>query len=706
LVSQATRDLAGRDGLLDLGEHRLKDLSAPERLYQLGERQFSPLKTLHQTNLPVQPTALVGRARELADVASYLRDGARLVTLTGPGGSGKTRLALQVAAELVDEFPDGVWFVPLAAVADPDLVVSEIAAAVDTAETPGMPLLDALRSALVGKRALLLVDNFEHLLAAGPSLGSVLTASRGLRLLVTSRARLALSGEQEYPVPPLPDAEALALFTARARSLEPDFQPDEAVAEICRRLDGLPLALELAAARIKVLRPHQILDRLERRLDLLTGGARDLPERQRTLRAAIHWSYELLDSRDRALFERLAVFAGSFDLDAAEGVCGADVDTLSVLVDMSLLRQTQQGRFFFLETIREYALELLESSGRVESLRERHAAHFLAIAETEEPEVRGPNEVRAMSRLDAEHDNFRAVLAWAIAGQHADVALRLAGALHTLWYHRAHFSEARRWAEEALALGGGSLLGRVKALGVVGEFAMLQGDNAVAQQALDERLPLAVELDDPGYYFSTLTLLGHVALGRNDVERARDLYAEALEHEERTGSSRVVWQSRTVALNNLGYAMLLLGELDGAQATLDEGLEAARAEGSHMNESVILNNLARIALERRELDSTSTLAQQSLELLRDNRDSRLIFECLELLSRAAAVRGEPERAARLVGAGSALRESMRIGAVDVVPHEELLDAASRALGDAWERMRLDGAAMTLDEVFTYALERD
>jgi predicted ATPase/class 3 adenylate cyclase/Tfp pilus assembly protein PilF len=709
LISQTTRELVGFEfELRDLGDHRLKDLSAPQRLCQLGDGEFPPLKSLNQTNLPAQPTPLVGRKRELRDVLDLLRrPDVRLLSLTGPGGTGKTRLALQTAADLAHDYPDGVWFVPLAPIGDPEFVVSAIAEVLDVRETPGLQLLEALEATLAEKSLLLLVDNFEHLLSAAPSIASLLATAPGMKLLVTSRARLALSGEHEYQVPSLAEEEALSLFAARARALKPDFELDEEVGEICRRLDGLPLALELAAARIKVLKPQQILERLERRFDLLVGGARDLPERQRTLRAAIGWSYELLDEGDRRLFERLAVFAGSFDLEAAESVCGAELDALSSLVDTSLLRQTEEGRFFLLETIREYGLELLVTSGEVEEVRRRHAEHFLAIAEAEESEVRGPNELRALRRLDSEHDNFRAVLVWAIEGRHTEHALRLVGALHPFWYHRASYTEGQRWAEAALALGDeGPLLARVKTLGALGEFATLQGDYESAERALDERLPLARRLDDPGHHFSTLTLLGHLAVAQGDAERARQFYEQALDYEERSGSSAVVWQSRSVALNNVGWAMLLQGELDDAQDSFERGLEAARIEGSRLTETPLLNNLARVALERREYETTCSLAEQSLEILRENRDSRLIEESLELLARAAAALGQPSRAARCAGAAAALRDSMRIATwFEVVPHEDFLDVARDSLGEAmWEREWREGSAMTLEQAVDYALE--
>src|SRR6266540_307419 len=433
LVSEATYLLLDGDSkLIELGRHRLKDLTEPQPLYQLGDDEFPPLKTLYQTHLPVQPTPLVGREEELAEVLAMISE-ARLVTLTGAGGSGKTRLALQAAAELVDDYPQGVWWVSLAALRDPELVESTIAQVVGAKGGLG----EHLRS----QKTLLLLDNFEHLLSAVPRIAALLSEVPELRVLATSRERLAVAAEHEYQVPTLVPAEAVALFTARARQLKPGFEPDERVSDICRRLDGLPLAIELAAARVKVLRSEQILERLGQSLELLTAGGRDAPERQRTLRATIEWSYELLSEDERELFANLAVFAGSFDPEAAEAVCEAELDTLASLLEKSLLRQTEDGRFFMLETIHEFALERLQDGVEAEQLRRRHAEHFLELAEREEPHLLGTDEVEALRTLRDDLANLRAALETAIAAEDAETALRLAGALHPFWYLGWHFVE-------------------------------------------------------------------------------------------------------------------------------------------------------------------------------------------------------------------------------------------------------------------------
>jgi len=367
LMSQATRELLD-DSCIDLGEHRLKDLMAPQRLWQLGPGEFPPPRTLHQTNLPIQATPLVGRERDLTEAGALLKR-ARLLTLSGPGGSGKTRLALQLAADSVDEFPDGVWWVPLAAISEPALVLPAVA---QTLGTRG-----DLHSYLRTKRLLLVLDNLEQVIDCASDIGDLLSGAPGIRVLTTSRELLRVAGEHEFPVGPLAEDEAVALFVERAVLAE----PRGAVREICRRLDCLPLAIELAAARTTVLPPSQLLVRLSDRLGLLTGGRRDLPARQRTLRATIEWSHDLLRPSEQVLLRDLGVFAGGFTLAAAEAIVGADLDTLQALVERSLVRRSQSGRFGLLETIREFARERLEAHPSAEQLKEAHARFYLALAE-------------------------------------------------------------------------------------------------------------------------------------------------------------------------------------------------------------------------------------------------------------------------------------------------------------------------------------
>jgi predicted ATPase/class 3 adenylate cyclase len=698
LVSQTTRDLLYGTELRDLGEHRLKDLTAAQRLYQLGEGEFPALKALYEANLPVQPTALVGRARELAEVGELLRRH-RLVTLTGPGGSGKTRLALQAAAERVEDFVDGVWFVSLAAVREPELLESTIAQVLGVMEP------QTVAEHFTNKQALVVLDNFEQLLEAGPQLADILGQAPELNLLVTSRASLRLSGEREYPVPSLTDEEALALFVDRARAVKPTFEAPESVAEICRRLDNLPLALELAAARIRSLTPEAMLARLNHRLPLLIGGARDAPERQRTLRATLEWSYDLLETHERDLFVRLAVFAGSFDLEAAESVCGADLDRLEALIEKSLLRQSDSGRFFALETIREFASELLGASAEFAlELRRRHRRFFLALAEAEELRARGAHEQQALDRLDGEHANLQAAIASALADERADEALRIVGALHPYWYHRCRFTLGRTLAEQALSASDHEdSLARVKTLGAAAEFALLQGDYHSARAWLEERLDLCRRPECSARLSSTLTLLGHLAIVEGEATEAMRLYQEALEVEESEASADP-WFDRSVGLSNLGWAQLKLGALDDAEATLQLGLADARATRSNMQESALLNNLALVALEKKDSRRAADLARQSLKLLRELKNERLVKECLEILACEAADRDSLIRAARLAGAADALRQALEMTpGLEDVPDHGRLEAARASLDHAWAQAWEEGLAMAGDAAIDYAL---
>jgi predicted ATPase len=466
LLSLPTQELV-RDqlpagtSLMDLGEVRLKDLFRPERVFQLVSldlpSEFPPLRTLeaYRNNLPLQPTALVGREKEVSEVCDLLGgEETRLLTLTGPGGTGKTRLALQAAADLLDDFPDGTFFVPLATLTEPELFFSAVAETLGVRETAEQTLGESLKDYLSERRMLLVLDNFEQVLGAAPAVTELLAGAPELNVLATSRAPLGLYGEHEYAVPPLsvPDVrhlpdlktlsqyEAVRLFIERAKSAKVDFEvTDEnapAVAEICVRLDGLPLAIELAAARIKMLPPKAMLQRLGNRLKLLTGGARDLPERQRTLRATIEWSFALLEEGEQVLFGRLAVFSGGRTLEAIEVICDPEGDLpldafegISSLLDKSLLRQeegpNEEPRFVMLETVHEFAREKLGQSGEAEEIKWVHAEYFLTLAEEAYPQLKGANQLEWLDRLEAEHDNLRAALTWALERQEADVALRL-----------------------------------------------------------------------------------------------------------------------------------------------------------------------------------------------------------------------------------------------------------------------------------------
>ncbi len=683
LLSQTTVDLVEAE-VRDLGEHRLKDLSAPERIFQLGERDFPRLKTLHQTNLPIQPTPLIGRERELSEIASFSRSGSRLVTLTGPGGSGKTKLALHAAAELVDDFPDGVWFVPLAPVTDPELVEPAIAQALD--------LRGEVESRLRSKRALLVLDNMEQLLAAAPRVGELLALAPGLRVIATSRERLALTAEQEYDVAPLPFDDGVTLFVECACRLVPTFEPDEHVPAIVRRLDGLPLALELAAAWTKLLSPAQIGERLGGSLDLLVGGARDLPERQRTLRATIEWSYDLLSEDERRTFARLAVFAGTFGLDAAEEVVGASLEALSALVDKSLLSSTGEGRFFLLETIREFAAERLAALGKDDELRERELAYLLRVLEPRAVQTREEG-VRRRMLFALEQDNVRASLGWLLGqGRHGD-ALALLRPCTPLWMARGNAREVSRWCDAALVGGRGEPAVRAEVLAWASYAAWVSGNNERAGEVIEEALTLLRSVADPELLAFALMRAGEVYSAQDPV-RARALFEASLESAP-AGSER-----RISTLHNYGEFELLAGNVERAAVLLEESLVAARAGTSTADEPLSLSGLGDAALLTGDASSAAARYREALIVSREFGAPVSFPFCLSGLAATAAIAGDTGRASILWGAAQGLEE--RYGPIlpqERPRHEQFLHSLDAALVEC-------GRALTEDEALAYALSVD
>ena len=606
LLSQATADLAGAE-VRDLGLHRLKDLSAPERLFQLGTERFPPLKTLHETNLPVPATPFLGRERELDEIAALLqRPEVRLVTLTGPGGSGKTRLALQAAGAAADGYEHGVWWVPLASLTDHALV--------GTAAAQALGSKDALPAAIRDKRVLLLLDNFEHLLDAAPVVADAIGTCARLTVLVTSREPLHVDGEWEVAVNPLQEREAVELFVQRAAAVHSHAASNGQVAEICRRLDCLPLAVELAAARAKALSLQTLLDRLDQRLPLLAGGSRSAPERQRTLRATIAWSHDLLAPSEQELFARLAVFAGGCTLEAAEEICGADVDTIASLVDKSLLRRTGD-RYWMLETIREFAAEQLYELPDVDALRGRHAAWYIALGERARPELRARDSREWLDRLAAEHANIRAALDHLLERGDTEGALRLCGAIWLYWQTRGHWTEGRRYIADALARGesvepeflldplwGGAILalwqndldeGKAKAARleelsaitgdrastlshhIRGIAATMSGDRDLARTLLEEGVVLARSGNDEWLLSIALNNLGNLHLNEGDYERATELFEESLA----IGEARGDLDRRARQLVNLGVAAHGLGDTLRAHELFCRGLTTAQEIG-------------------------------------------------------------------------------------------------------------------------------
>jgi len=693
LVSAATAALIGGHGLRDLGDHRLKDLSAPERIHQLGDDGFPPLRSLHQTNLPVPTTPFVGRDRELGEIVDLAsRDGFRLLTLTGPGGTGKTRLGLQSAGALAGRYPDGVWWVPLASLRDAALVLDAIGQALGGDKAPAEQIGD--------RSLLLLLDNFEQVMAAAQDVAELLASCPGLSLLVTSREALRIGGEQEYAVPPMAAPESVELFLARARSVRPDFAPDAAVAGICQRLDHLPLALELAAARVKVLSPAQILARLEQRLSLLTGGARDLPERQRTLRGAIAWSHELLTASEQRLFARLAIFNGGCTLESAEAVAGADLDEVQSLVDKSLLR-VREDRFWMLETIREYAIEQLEASGEAEQVRRRHAAHFLALAETAEPHVLEES-AEWFERLEREHDNLRAALDHLESlGDHQS-GLRLAGAVWRFWYLRSHLVEGRRRLEGLLEADPQPTAARARALNGAAVMAVQTGDAAATRlRALEARTLHARFGDRWGVAYAEF-MLGHALAAEGDFAAARPRFEESARSFRATDSEHY----ELLARRNLAWMHYELGDRDQARAIHEENPGLARARSDHGLEATTLGALGEYALDDGRIDAAVSMLAESTRITTELGERLEAAVNIGRFARALAVRGHAREAAMLLACSDALHEQLGARSTWLDPSNEMTMAAIRARLDeaALGRALQEGRGMSADDAVRLALE--
>jgi predicted ATPase len=692
LVSQSTRDLVGPDELRDLGEHRLKDLTAPERIYQLGTARFPPLKSINRTNLPVTATPLVGRERELAELLSLLRNGTRLVTLTGPGGSGKTRLALQVAAELVDHFRDSVHFVSLAPVQDPALVASTIA------QAAGVRELDDLRHA----EALLVVDNFEHLLAAANELSELLAASSKLKLLTTSRVRLQLTGEREFALDPLPQDEAVAFFVDRARAVKRDLRFDDAVGEICRRLDGLPLALELAASRVKVLDPPLLLERLERRLPLLTGGARDAPERQQTLRATMEWSYDLLDAYLQRIFRRLAAFRGTFSLPAAELIVQTELDDIAALVDWNLLKPIGQGRFLMLETIREYGAELLDASGESDEIRDRHLGYYLALVEEAEPKLTGPEQRQWYDRLRLEHDNIREALEYACNSGDGERAQMLAGTIWRFWWNRGYTDEAGHWYERTFAAGGDvSAEAHARALYGSAHVSASRGDTERMRILLVEAADLFREIGDARWLVLTLTHLANT-FGVEETANFERINAEALAIAESAGDVR---GASIVRSNLAGHGLIRGLALDKAAMLFEKALQGFRAISDTYAIGNTLMGIAYLDLLRDDVEGASVHARESLELSSSIGDTHTLVHSLVVAAATVLARGDARTAALLCAADEA---SCQAHGFELEPLErklldETVDAVQRSLGDGAEVAWASGVELDLDAAVVIAL---
>jgi predicted ATPase/class 3 adenylate cyclase len=604
LTSASTATLVEIE-LNDLGEHRLKDLGAPERIFQLSNGEFPPLKSLYRTNLPIPATPFLGRERELEEVLAFLSaEGTRLVTLTGSGGSGKTRLAMQAAAAVGDRYPDGVWWIPLAPVRDPELVMETAALALDAK--------GGLAGHIGDRSLLLLFDNFEQVVDAASELAELLATCEGLDVLVTSREALRLTGEQEYRVAPLEHEEGVRFFVTRARSVEPHFAASATISEICHRLDDLPLALELAAARVKSLSSEALLARLDERLPLLTGGARDLPGRQQTLRATIEWSYELLAPSEKDLFARLAVFSGGSTLAMAEGVVGADLDTLHSLVDKNLVGHTND-RYSMLETVREYASERLDESEGADLLRQRHADFFLRFAQSSETQVTGSDQEVWLERLALEHENLRSGLERFVNAGDGEHALMLASSLVVYWFVRGHYREGLAWLERSFDQPtAGESPALAKALWGAGFFGVLVGEVEPAVGQLERGLAMAHRVNDLSTAGRCLAVLGLLAFFRNEPAGSRALLEESVEAARAAGDSWCLADS----LGTLGSILPLQGDLDAADAAGLEGLSIARQVGDQQGVRMSLFGLALSAVRRGTLADAARFADEGLEISR------------------------------------------------------------------------------------------
>jgi non-specific serine/threonine protein kinase len=699
---------------------------------------------VRSNNLPRQLTSFIGREREMEEVKRLLSNTC-LLTLTGSGGCGKTRLALKVAEGLVEDYKDGVWLVELASLSDPSLIPQAVAVDLEVREQPGRPLMDTLLDYLRPKQMLLVLDNCEHLIGACSTLAdALLRACPNLKILAASREGLGISGEMTYRVPSLslPDPkslgsveasaltmyEAARLFIDRALAVQPTFTVTKSnapgVAQICHRLDGIPLAIELAAARVKALSVEQIATRLDDRFRLLTGGSRTALPRQQTLRATIDWSYDLLSETERALLQRLSVFAGGWALEAAEAICEdvgsyspihrEDVlDLLTHLVNKSMVvvdEQSGEARYRLLETVRQYARDKLLESGEAATLRGRHLEWFMALAERAEPELFDADQVIWFSRLDAELDNIRAALQWSLGGGETDVGarqdmpLQFAATLWWFWRVRGYLIEGLGWLERALAMSSGaSTPARAKALYGAGSLASSQGDYERSVALAQEGLAICRELGDKvGITHSLYILARHKGRYQGNYEEAVKLYEEVVVLRREIGDKRGIAHS----LFTLGHFVLHQGDYERAAALCEEGLAMCRELGEKWGIAVSIGILGLVARYRGDYGQATALFKEGLVLLREVGEKYGIAWCLEGLAGVAGAQGHPERAARLFGAAEALREAIGtpIQHSDRTLYDRSVAAVRAALGEeAFKAAWAEGWRMTMEEAVAYAL---
>ena len=741
LVSESTRALVDHAlppglALKDLGLHRLKDLAQPERLFQLMVEglpgEFPQLKTLEATpnNLPTQLTSFIGRDDQVREARQLLAR-SRLLTLTGPGGTGKTRLSLEIAANVLDQFADGVYFVPLSAINDPELVPSAIAQALAISTTGSRRPIDALLDHLREKQMLLVLDNFEQVVEAAPVATQLLEGSAGLRVLVSSRTVLRVSGEQEFPVPPLalPDLkalpglaalsqfEAVRLFIERAVAVKPDFQATNenapAIAGICERVDGLPLAIELAAARVKLFSPQALLSRLEKSLSALGSGGRDAPARQQTLRGAILWSYDMLGAGDRRLLARVSVFARGGSLEQLEAVGGpaedgrADVvDSLDQLADQSLLRRLpdfDEPRFLMLQTIRDFATERLEESGEAPLIRDRHLKAFIALAQQAQPHLYGPQRKEWLDRLEEDHDNFRAALEWAVTSGNAQDAMRLSAGFWRFWQMRGHLHEGRRRMDDVLAMPGSGEFPqeRLAALEAAGGLAYWQADMRVAQRFYDECLELTRKMGDDRALANALYNAAFPrVVSREAIAEAKPMLDEALplfrKLGDQTGVARVLW--------GIGNALFFGKEFANARPVLEEAVALNRSLDDQFGLGWSIHTLGLVTFNLGDMQRARGCWLEAIQLFAAAGDVPGIVLQLDNLSALAREAGDFQRAGRLWAAASAHQISSGTGLGRLLREEERRSGREGLNDEEAARVSAEGQAMSLEHAVAYALE--